>query len=193
VINVFGRSSVRHSAALAIALAWIAVGPALRAQNTITNVMSPVASYQYFDSIATESNSQISSLSVAYQFYDSLTNAGTNSELISQVASLQYFDWPVFGTVPLLNALRASYYYYGDTSAPFITSSTLANGNEMIVTGASSSLNRPYYVLATTNLALPQTDWIIIATNQCDAYGYFTFTNQINTNLSLEVYSISAQ
>ena len=154
--------------------------------------MSPVASYQYYDSASTETNTQLTSPTIAYQYHDTLTNAGTNSVLMSEVASLQYFDSPVFGTVPLLNTLMASYYYYGDTSPPFISSTTLTNGNAIVVSGASSSLDRPYYVLATTNLALPENQWTIVATNQTDPYGYFAFTNQINPNLPLEVYSISA-
>jgi hypothetical protein len=60
------------------------------AQDTITNVMSPVVSYQY---------------------YDSLEHLGANSVIMSQAASYQYFDWPDAGSVQFLDSPAVSYFY----------------------------------------------------------------------------------
>ncbi len=141
--------------ALAMTSGCLAFATSLRGQDTITNVMSPVASFQYYDSPGTETNSQVISLGVAYQFYDSQTENGTNSIIISPVASLQYFDWPTPGSIPLLHTLLASYYYYGDTSPPTVTGIRLLSGNGLVFSGTSSSLSRPYFLLATTNLSVP--------------------------------------
>ena len=39
-----------------------------------------------------------------------------------------------------------------------------------------------YYVLSSTNLALPLANWTRVATNQYDASGKFIFTNPISAN-----------
>ncbi len=81
------------------------------ADEVITNVMSPVVSYQFYDSLNGDTNSVIISPVVSYQFYDSLVHAGTNAFIISPVASYQYFDWPDAASVNFLNSPNVSYYY----------------------------------------------------------------------------------
>ena len=56
------------------------------------------------------------------------------------------------------------------------------NGN-FILSGAGGTNNGTYYVLATTNLALPLTNWTSIATDQFDSLGGFIFTNVAPTNV----------
>ena len=69
----------------------------IHAQNTITNVISTVVSYQY---------------------YDGFSSLGTNSFITSPVASEQYFDWPGAVTVGQLNSSSAGYYYV--PAAPYL-------------------------------------------------------------------------
>jgi hypothetical protein len=74
---------------LPIALAMFVPAASLRAQDTITNVMSPVASYQFYETVG-ETNSPVVSSIAAYQFYDTLDDMGTNSIIMSQVPGYYY-------------------------------------------------------------------------------------------------------
>jgi hypothetical protein len=112
-------------------LAVLSASPAL-AQETITNVMSPVVSYQYYDSLGADTNSAIVSPVVSYQFYDLLggdTNSpvmspvvsfqyydangdlGTDSPIVSPIVSYQYFDWPGSGILQTATSPLVSYFY----------------------------------------------------------------------------------
>jgi hypothetical protein len=55
------------------------------------------------------------------------------------------------------------------------------NGNEFIVNGTGGFAGGTYYVLTSTNVALPRALWTFIATNQFDANGNFSFTNELNS------------
>jgi hypothetical protein len=54
------------------------------------------------------------------------------------------------------------------------------SGTNLIFTGTNGVLNWPYYVLASTNLALPLAQWPRVATNSFDGAGDFNFTNGIS-------------
>jgi hypothetical protein len=54
---------------------------------------------------------------------------------------------------------------------------TLIIGTNLVLRGAGGLPNGKYYVLASTNLALPLTSWNRIATNAYDAAGNFSCTN----------------
>jgi len=63
---------------------------------------------------------------------------------------------------------------------PRITGFQLLGGN-LAVTGTNG--NAPgtfFYTLASTNLVLPRTNWMILATNQFGPGGGFNFTNTID-------------
>jgi glucuronoarabinoxylan endo-1,4-beta-xylanase len=65
---------------------------------------------------------------------------------------------------------------------PRITSAQMQGGN-VVVTGTNG--NAPgniFYTQASTNLALPLTNWMIVATNQFGAGGDFGFTNTIDSS-----------
>ena len=63
----------------------------LLADDVITNVMSPIVSFQYPDNFSSQA----------------LTNGG----LMSPIASYQYFEWPGDDVLQLQSSLRVSYYY----------------------------------------------------------------------------------
>ncbi len=46
---------------------------------------------------------------------------------------------------------------------------------------AHGTNNGPYYVLSSTNVALPLSNWTRLQTNSFDANGNFSFTNTITT------------
>ncbi len=54
---------------------------------------------------------------------------------------------------------------------------TLADGGNVVISGSGGTSNATYYVLASTNLALPVGEWTPIATNVFDDSGNFIFTN----------------
>ena len=66
-------------------------------------------------------------------------------------------------------------------SAPTITSLQISGAN-FIVSGSGGINSWPFYLLSSTNLALPVAQWTRIATNQFDASGNFTVTNPIDSS-----------
>jgi hypothetical protein len=81
---------MRFSKQLAVAIAALILQllPAF-ADDVITNVMSPVVSYQYYDALGTGTNSQISSPVVSYQYFNSL-GAGSVQYINSPAVSYLY-------------------------------------------------------------------------------------------------------
>lgn len=107
--RIITSPAVLLASRVVVLLALPLVSPVL-AQDTITNVMSPVVSYQYYASLSEDTNSAVVSPVVSYQFYD-LLGGGTNAAIISPVASYQYFEWPGNGILQLLNSPLVSYFY----------------------------------------------------------------------------------
>jgi hypothetical protein len=68
-------------------------------------------------------------------------------------------------------------------------SSVVLSGNQLIISGTNGSASGNYYVLASTNLALPLSSWTSIATDTF-VNGNFSFTNTIDPNLSRQFYII---
>jgi len=65
------------------------------------------------------------------------------------------------------------------TPPPVFTSLALS-GTDFVCLGSNGVPNWPYQVLATTNLTAPVSSWTVIATNQFDSAGIFTFTNPVS-------------
>jgi hypothetical protein len=53
----------------------------------------------------------------------------------------------------------------------------------LVMSGSWGTSNGTYYVLASTDLSLPTSQWTPVLTNQFDNNGNFNFTNAISTNL----------
>jgi hypothetical protein len=66
------------------------------------------------------------------------------------------------------------------------------SGTNLVIGGTNQGTGT-YYVLASTNVALPRTNWIAIATNTLGGSGNFTLTatNVINPNTAQEFYILS--
>jgi len=62
-------------------------------------------------------------------------------------------------------------------SAPVTVNIAAAGANGFVFSGSGGSAGAFYYVLATTNLGLPVSQWTVIATNIFDSGGNFDFTN----------------
>lgn len=65
--------------------------------------------------------------------------------------------------------------------------------NNFVLSGSNGVAGAGYYVLTTTNLALPTSEWKCIATNTFDANGNFIFTNDVATNVPAVFYLIELQ
>jgi hypothetical protein len=63
---------------------------------------------------------------------------------------------------------------------PGIASITLA-GTDLVFSGANGSPYATYYVLTSTNVAVPLSGWVPIATNTFNYDGTFNFTNPVST------------
>jgi hypothetical protein len=88
-----------------------------------------------------------------------------------------------YGAAPDLGAFES-----GPTNAP---APTIAKAGTNLIFTAGGWANRTNYLIASTNLALPQPQWAIIATNFSDLAGTSKFTNAIPTGLPARFYSIS--
>lgn len=64
------------------------------------------------------------------------------------------------------------------------------SGNNLVLGGNNGVPLGNYYLIGSTNLALPVTNWTRVATNQFDATGSFTFTNVLNLNSSQWFYRL---
>ena len=66
--------------------------------------------------------------------------------------------------------------------APRFVAAVPAGGTGLALSGSNGVPGWPYYVLASTNLALPVSQWPVAATNAFDADGNFNFTSSQWTN-----------
>ncbi|HUE36912.1 MAG TPA: hypothetical protein VMO20_05935, partial [Candidatus Acidoferrum sp.] len=53
------------------------------------------------------------------------------------------------------------------------------SGNNLVLSGTNGPFGGTYYVLTTTNLALPIAQWTVLYTNSFNAGGGFSFTNPV--------------
>jgi hypothetical protein len=84
------------------------------ADDVITNIMSPIASYQYPDSFSSESltNGGVISPFVSYQYLENFSAAAlTSGGIMSPIVSYQYYEWPGNGILNLQYSPTVSYYY----------------------------------------------------------------------------------
>jgi len=78
------------------------------------------------------------------------------------------------------------------TARPAI-GSIVISGNSLVFSGTGGVGNANYYLLGTTNLAAPLTNWPRLLTNQFDAAGNFNFTNGINSTSQQSFYLLQLQ
>jgi len=64
------------------------------------------------------------------------------------------------------------------------------SGTNVIMSGTGGTAGGNYVVLATTNAALPATNWTRVLTNQFDAFGAFSFTNTVTPATPAQFYRL---
>jgi len=75
------------------------------------------------------------------------------------------------------------------TPLPKFASITVS-GTNVIITGTNGLADAPYTVVTSTNVALPLSNWVSIATNQFGPNGEFSFTNGIAPGIPRRFYGI---
>jgi autotransporter-associated beta strand protein len=65
--------------------------------------------------------------------------------------------------------------------------------NGLVMGGSGGNAGAGYYLLSSTNLALPLTNWTRLLTNQFDVNGNFNFTNAMATNALQNFYILQLQ
>jgi hypothetical protein len=80
-----------------------------------------------------------------------------------------------------LNAKQAKLYQLSlaTTPAPRFSIPTVDGSGNLICSGSNGIYGWTYQVVASSNLTLPLSSWVIVATNSFDANGNFLFTNPI--------------
>jgi hypothetical protein len=73
---------------------------------------------------------------------------------------------------------------------PQISGATMSS-NRFAFSGTNGVPGGTYYVLASTNLQLPQASWSVIATNSFDSQGHFTFVNSVVPSMPQGFYRMS--
>jgi len=108
--------------------------------------------------------------------------------------TLMTYGGTLSGTLPVIGSKPAGYNVTVDTSiagqvrlvvrvpVPVFGNVVLANGN-LVFSGSSGPATMPYYVLTSTNLTLPVTNWMRLLTNYFDAGGNFNVTNPVDPGL----------
>jgi autotransporter-associated beta strand protein len=74
------------------------------------------------------------------------------------------------GTISVVSTAPANPPVFGTISS---------SGGSIVMSGSNGTTGGPYYVLASTNVALPMTNWPRVSTNNFDANGFFAVTNVI--------------
>ena len=124
----------------------------------------------------------------------------------SSIANFATNDF-VIDSSQFQNALGGGYFYLhtGDNSlvlsftnssppAPNPVSINIsAGGTNFIFSGTNGNAGAPYYVLSSTNLNLPFSNWTAIATNNFDTNGNFIFTNPADPSTPQTFYMLQLQ
>jgi hypothetical protein len=75
------------------------------------------------------------------------------------------------------------------TARPFVGRAAVA-GNGFWFSGTGGVASANYYLVGTTNLATPLSNWTRLLTNQFDAAGNFNFTNPMNPSWPQSYYRL---
>jgi hypothetical protein len=77
------------------------------------------------------------------------------------------------------------------TVPPTFDSVAMNNGTQLVFGGSGGLAGRAYYVLASTNLALPLSNWTRFASNWFDGAGNFRCTNTVDPAVPAQLFRLS--
>jgi hypothetical protein len=76
---------------------------------------------------------------------------------------------------------------------PTITSVTFQTGPSVLITGTNGTVNSGFFVLSSTNLALPINQWVSLATNTFNSSGNFSVSVPVSASEPQRFYRIQSQ
>jgi hypothetical protein len=102
---------------------------------------------------------------------------------------------PILGTTPIgyncsLNTSTAGQVKLIVSSKPPSIGNIQLTGGLLAISGTGGGAGAAYYVLSSTNVALPLSAWTKLATNQFDTLGNFSFTTAPATNTPKMFYAL---
>lgn len=71
---------------------------------------------------------------------------------------------------------------------PHFNGVLLLNSTNLVISGTNGTASGTYYVLASTNVAMPLANWTRVATNSFSGTGTFNFTNSVNPSTPQRFY-----
>ena len=125
--------------------------------------------------------------------------AATNSTIANATAIPGTYAGNVFW-VSGQSLQSGSYYTIGESNGvavftinPGITSFSLTNASNVVISGTNGEADAAYYLLSSTNVALPMNQWRTVATNILGGNGAFTFigTNAVTPGSGHQFYLLS--
>ena len=140
----------------------------------------------------------VSNALVLNGIFNVTSNAGFGAGIYTNLT----YGGALSGTLPVIGSKPAGYAITVNTNlaglvrlfvqpqTPPVIGNLKLVGTNLIFTSTGGPTNVPYYVLTTTNLATPRTNWLRLATNQTTVVGAYNFTNGMNPNAPSSFYLI---
>jgi hypothetical protein len=119
----------------------------------------------------------------SFQLFSATTYSGAFSS-VSPATPGPGLAWDLSGLTNGVLRIAA-----GASSPPTITTIVVSGGN-VILRGTNGTAGGDFYVLSSTNVALPVANWTRLATNAFDGSGNFSVTNAVNPNLADQFFRI---
>jgi hypothetical protein len=136
------------------------------------NVVTATAGFTYGGTLIVSNVSDPLQAGDAFQLFNAAGFAGNFSSLtLPALTPGLYWDT---STLNVDGTIRV-----GFETPPLIGNISISGGS-LVFGGTGGVTNGTYYVLASTNIATPVTNWTRLQTNQFDAAGNFNFTNAMN-------------
>jgi hypothetical protein len=141
-----------------------------------------VTATNYFDDTVSLSVSGLPSNSGAIFSANSIAGSGVSTLIVTASNSVAPGQYTLTISARDGNlALSTNVNFTVISSAPPIFGPVNFNGSALVMTGSNGNPGASYYLLATTNLALPIMNWTVLSTNTFDGAGNFSFTNTAPT------------
>jgi hypothetical protein len=110
----------------------------------------------------------------------SLTGTGTSTLSVTASNSTPQGNYPltISGVAGALAKSTLVTLVVGGPPPPYIVTAAIS-GTDLVLSGTNGPSGGAYSLLASTNLALPLTNWSLVGTGQFDAAGNFVLTNSL--------------
>jgi autotransporter-associated beta strand protein len=122
----------------------------------------------------------------SFRLFDAASYSGGFTNIIPAIPGIN-LAWNTNGLTNGILSIGSS-----PTPSPKIEAVYLA-GNNFILSGSNGVANWPCYLLATTNLGLPASQWPCVATDMFDGDGNFIITNTCPTNSPQQYFLLQLQ